>query len=145
MPRPKSVEKRARLAIAYLRADDDCGIREQRRRIQGLALLSGFEIVAERADSGPDAVTTDGPGWKSAMEQVRARQVGVLLISKVDRCASSFQQLAKIIETCDRYKTILVFCHEGLDTSSAGGKFGNYIQKCQSAIDSTTHLWHSGM
>ena len=50
------------------------------------------------------------------------RQVGAVLIAKLDRCTRSVADLASLIDTFSRRGVALISAAESLDTSSAGGR-----------------------
>ena len=50
------------------------------------------------------------------------RQVGAVLIAKLDRCARPVADLAQLIDTFTRRGVALISVAESLDTSSAGGR-----------------------
>ena len=56
------------------------------------------------------------------MDAVHGRQVGAVLIAKLDRCTRSVADLASLIDTFSRRGVALISAAESLDTSSAGGR-----------------------
>ena len=56
------------------------------------------------------------------MGAVHGRQVGAVLIAKLDRCTRSVADLASLIDTFSRRGVALISAAESLDTSSAGGR-----------------------
>ena len=56
------------------------------------------------------------------MGAVHGRQVGAVLIAKLDRCTCSVADLASLIDTFSRRGVALISAAESLDTSSAGGR-----------------------
>ena len=59
------------------------------------------------------------------MGAVHGRQVGAVLIAKLDRCTRSVADLASLIDTFSRRGVALISAAESLDTSSAGGRSGS--------------------
>ena len=61
------------------------------------------------------------------MGAVHGRQVGAVLIAKLDRCTRSVADLASLIDTFSRRGVALISAAESLDTSSAGGRLVVYV------------------
>ena len=68
------------------------------------------------------ADSLDRPGWQRVMGAVHGRQVGAVLIAKLDRCTRSVADLASLIDAFSRRGVALISAAESLDTSSAGGR-----------------------
>ena len=117
-----------RQAIGYVRvsteqqADSGLGIEAQRVKLEALATLNDFQLIDVVVDAGASAKSLDRPGWQRVMGTVHGRQVGAVLIAKLDRCTRSVADLASLIDTFSRRGVALISAAESLDTSSAGGR-----------------------
>ena len=117
-----------RQAFGYLRvstdkqADSGLSIEAQRAKVEALATLNDCQLIDVVVDAGASAKSLDRPGWQRVMDAVQARQVGAVLIAKLDRCTRSVADLAQFIDTFTRRGVALISAAESLDTSSAGGR-----------------------
>ena len=117
-----------RQAIGYLRvstdkqADSGLSIEAQRAKVEALATLNDCQLIDVVVDAGASAKSLDRPGWQRVMDAVHGRQVGAVLIAKLDRCTRSVADLASLIDTFSRRGVALISAAESLDTSSAGGR-----------------------
>ena len=118
----------SRQAIGYVRvsteqqADSGLSIAAQRVKLEALATLNDYQLIDVVVDAGAGAKSLDRPGWQRVMDAVHARQVGAVLIAKLDRCTRSVADLALLIDTFSRRGVALISAAESLDTSSAGGR-----------------------
>ena len=118
----------SRQAIGYVRvsteqqADSGLSIEAQRCKLEALATLNDYQLVDVVVDAGASAKSLDRPGWQRVMGAVHGRQVGAVLIAKLDRCTRSVADLAQLIDTFSRRGVALISAAESLDTSSAGGR-----------------------
>ena len=85
----------SRAAIGYVRvsteqqADSGLSIAAQRVKLEALATLNDFQLIDVVVDAGASAKSLDRPGWQRVMGAVHGRQVGAVLIAKLDRCTRS--------------------------------------------------------
>ena len=100
----------------------DCQIEAQRCKLEALATLNDYQLIDVVVDAGASAKSLDRPGWQRVMDAVHGRQVGAVLIAKLDRCTRSVADLASLIDTFSRRGVALISAAESLDTSSAGGR-----------------------
>ena len=118
----------SRQAIGYVRvsteqqADSGLSIAVQRVKLEALAVLNDYQLIDVVVDAGASAKSLDRPGWQRVMGAVHGRQVGAVLIAKLDRCTRSVADLASLIDTFSRRGVALISAAESLDTSSAGGR-----------------------
>ena len=118
----------SRQAIGYVRvsteqqADSGLSIAAQRVKLEALATLNDYQLIDVVVDAGASAKSLDRPGWQRVMGAVHGRQVGTVLIAKLDRCTRSVADLASLIDTFSRRGVALISAAESLDTSSAGGR-----------------------
>ena len=118
----------SRQAIGYVRvsteqqADSGLSIAAQRVKLEALAVLNDYQLIDVVVDAGASAKSLDRPGWQRVMGAVHGRQVGAVLIAKLDRCTRSVADLASLIDTFSRRGVALISAAESLDTSSAGGR-----------------------
>ena len=91
-------------------------------KLEALATLNDYQLIHVVVDAGASAKSLDRPGWQRVMGAVHGRQVGAVLIAKLDRCTRSVADLATLIDTFSRRGVVLISAAESLDTSSAGGR-----------------------
>ena len=118
----------SRQAIGYVRvsteqqADSGLSIAAQRVKLEALAVLNDYQLIDVVVDAGAAAKSLDRPGWQRVMDAVHGRQVGAVLIAKLDRCTRSVADLAQLIDTFTRRDVAFISAAESLDTISAGGR-----------------------
>ena len=69
-------------------------IAAQRVKLEALATLNDYQLIDVVVDAGASAKSLDRPGWQRVMGAVHGRQVGAVLIAKLDRCTRSVADLA---------------------------------------------------
>jgi site-specific DNA recombinase len=96
-----------RVAVAYLRCStdrQDLSPRVQREAIERWAASSGVTVAAWHEDPGVSGGTAleDRPGLLAALEDVRARGAGVLVVARRDRLARDVLTAALVERLCER-------------------------------------------
>lgn len=87
-----------------------------------MALVQGVELVDVVVDAGESAKDTDRPGLRRALAMIESREVGGLIVAKLDRLTRSVKDLAELMEMFNRRGASLVSVAESLDTGSAAGR-----------------------
>ena len=54
-------------------------------KLEALATLNDYQLIDVVVDAGASAKNLDRPGWQRVMGAVHGRQVGAVLIAKLDR------------------------------------------------------------
>ena len=117
------------LAVGYVRvsterqADSGLSIEAQQEKVRALATVHDVELFDVVIDAGQSAKSLDRPGWKRIMAMVDRREVGAVLVAKLDRCTRSLVDLGRLLDTFGRRQVALVSAAESLDTSTANGRF----------------------
>jgi DNA invertase Pin-like site-specific DNA recombinase len=113
-------------AVAYLRAqahipDVDEALARQRRTLEQLAEVRGWELVAVHEDRG-SALANGRPGLDAALAALDAGDATVLATTKLDRLTRSRTFLIDLFDRAERGGWDIVTCHDLIDTTEPIGK-----------------------
>ena len=114
-------------AIGYCRVSTDkqtekgVSLEAQTEKIRALAVVHGFELI-EVVQDGESAKSLHRPGMQRVLEMVRRREVGAVIIAKLDRLTRSVKDLCELLELFEHRQVALISVAESLDTSSAAGR-----------------------
>lgn len=102
----------------YCRVSTETQVLEpQVSELKGYAEMKRWEVVAMHQDVMSGAKRTGRDGLDAVMRMVREREVGAVLVVKIDRLARSMTHLAQLIGEFDKYDVALVATSQGIDTS----------------------------
>jgi DNA invertase Pin-like site-specific DNA recombinase len=116
-------------AIGYVRVSTEDQAREgvsldnQKAKIRAYAELKDLELVGIVEDAGISAKNLNRPGAQTVLEMARKKEVGAVIVYKLDRM---FRSTVDALETTRRFDKWGVAFHsiqETLDTQSAMGRF----------------------
>jgi len=116
-------------AVGYIRVSTEeqavsgLSLSNQREKIEGYGKLHDLVIQEIVSDPGQSGATIDRPGLQSILGMVRRREIGAVVILKLDRLSRCQKHILEIIELLERYQVRLISVQESLDTSSASGRF----------------------
>lgn len=114
----KSTEERLDMQFNSLEAQRDACIAYIASQVH-----AGWNAIKHRFDDpGFSGGTLERPALKRLMEKVRARDVDVILVHKVDRLTRSLADFAKIAELFDHHGVSFVSVTQHLDTSTSMGR-----------------------
>ncbi|MGH3429976.1 MAG: recombinase family protein, partial [Mycobacteriales bacterium] len=102
--------------------DSGAGLEAQASALKAAAASRGWaiELVTEEAASGKSMDRR--PVLAEALARLKAGDVDVLAVSKLDRLTRSLLDFARLLERSDREKWSLVVIDLGVDTSSPSGR-----------------------
>ena len=115
-------------AIAYLRVSTDeqaesgLGLADQQEIVEAEAARRGWNNLLVIADHGYSARNLSRPGISEALELLRTKQAGTLVVSKLDRLSRSLIDFAGLMERARREGWELVVLDLGVDTTTAAGE-----------------------
>ena len=115
-------------AIAYLRVSTEdqkqngISIAAQEERIRQYAGLYGHELIEIISDAGLSAKNLHRPGIQRIIDLMTRREIGAVIVSKLDRLTRSVRDLADIIDLSNRTEVALISVAEHIDTGSAAGR-----------------------
>ena len=115
-------------AIAYLRvsteeqAESGLGLADQQAVVEAEAERRGWNNLLVIADHGYSAKNLSRPGIAEALELLRTRQAGTLVVSKLDRLSRSLMDFAGLMERARREGWELVVLDLGVDTTTPAGE-----------------------
>jgi len=114
-------------AIGYCRVSTDkqsekgVSLEAQTEKIRAMAVVHGFELI-EVVEDGESGKSLNRPGMQRVLEMVRRREVGAVIIAKLDRLTRSVKDLCELLELFEHREVALISVAESLDTSSAAGR-----------------------
>ena len=118
-------------AAVYLRVsteeqkDSGLGIKAQRTRCQGMALVKDWRVVGEYADEGISGTkdAADRPELARLLADAEAGQLDAVIINSLDRLGRKTRLVLDLVERLTAAGVAVVSCKESLDTTTATGKF----------------------
>jgi DNA invertase Pin-like site-specific DNA recombinase len=114
--------------LAYLRvstseqADSRAGLDAQRAAITSEAVRRGWTEVEFIEDAGHSAKTIKRPGLEIALAALKRGDVGVLVVSKMDRLSRSLLDFAGIMQRAQREGWALVALDSPADLTTPSGE-----------------------
>jgi site-specific DNA recombinase len=93
----------------------------QENYLRSYAAAKSWRIVKVFREKGFSAKTTQRPALQSLLGAVKAGEVDVVAIYKLDRLTRSVRDLCDLVVFLKRYRVELVSLTESLDTSTASG------------------------
>jgi site-specific DNA recombinase len=83
----------------------------------------GWTLVSDHFDDGGlSGASSDRPALQSLMELVRARQIAIVVVYKVDRLTRSLADFAKLVELFDEHGVSFVSVTQSFNTTSSMGR-----------------------
>lgn len=113
-------------AIGYVRVStgrQDYSLEAQQDKIRAMATVKGIDLSEVIVDRDEFSGNLARPGVQRVMEMVKRRQVGMVIITKLDRLTRSTADAIALMNLFNRTKVALVSIGESLDTQSAMGEF----------------------
>lgn len=126
--RGKRTEK-PRITVAYCRvstteqAVEGHSLDVQRARLEALATVGERQPIREWfVDDGCSASSLDRPEVQRLLMAIRRREVGAVLVTKLDRLTRRLRDLLDIVDLCEKTGTVLVSATESIDTATNAGR-----------------------
>jgi len=113
------------MIIGYTRVStgkQDLSLSLQEKKINQYAELQDLELNNIILDNGMSAKTFDRPGIKQIIELIKAKQVKIIIIYKLDRLTRSIKDLNEFIELTLKYNVSLVSIQDSINTQTATGR-----------------------
>jgi site-specific DNA recombinase len=83
----------------------------------------GWVLVRDRFDDGGlSGASLDRPALQNLLDRVRARQIDVIVVYKVDRLTRSLADFAKLVELFDQHEVSFVSVTQSFNTTSSMGR-----------------------
>lgn len=100
----------------------DTGLEAQQRTLREWCKLNGHEGYLEFSDAGVSGMKSSRPEFDRMMEQVRAGEIGTVLVYSFSRFARSTKHLIDSLEEFNRLGVSFISKTEQIDTSTPIGK-----------------------
>ena len=84
--------------------------------------FNGWEYYKTFSDGGISGGTMERPGLQSLLEEIRARNIQVVVVYKVDRLSRSIFDFHKMMQEFSKYDCNFVSITQSFDTSNSMGK-----------------------
>lgn len=84
--------------------------------------FNGWEYYKTYSDGGISGGTMERPGLKTLLNDIRARNIQVVVVYKVDRLSRSIIDFHKMMQEFDKYGCNFVSITQSFDTSNSMGK-----------------------
>ena len=116
-------------AVGYVRVSTEEQAREgvslenQKAKIKAYAELNELELIEVVADEGLSAKNLNRPGIKKILDMARNKEIGALVVYKLDRAFRSTIDALEVTKELDNYGIGFHSINERLDTKSPLGKF----------------------
>lgn len=123
-----AAEPQNRRIVAYIRVSTDdqavngISIDAQKARLSSYAAAMALGVSEIVVDAGESAKSLQRPGLQQILAGVRSREIGTVIVLKLDRLTRSTRDLAELLELFGKADAALVSVSESLDTSSAAGR-----------------------
>lgn len=129
-PQAEARAAAATVAVGYLRvstdeqADSGAGLDAQRDAITKAAAARGWDIADWCTDAGVSGSVAPGDrgGMACALDLLTSGGVGILLVSKLDRCSRDISDFALLLERARREGWQVVALDLGVDTTTPVGE-----------------------
>lgn len=111
-------------ALTYSRVstERDQNPEAQRAELARYCEARGWEVVEHIVDHGYSGGTDQRPGLKQLLSMVRARQVDVVVVVKLDRLARSLRHLISMLDEFTSLGVLFVSVGDQIDLSTASGR-----------------------
>jgi site-specific DNA recombinase len=95
----------------------------QEQRIHAMAVAKGWDLADTLVDFDEFSGDLDRPGVERVLNLVKNKQVGAVIVTKLDRLTRSTRDCITLIELFNKKNVALVSMAENLDTKSPMGRF----------------------
>ena len=83
----------------------------------------GWTLIPDRFDDGGlSGASLDRPALQTLLEAVRAKQIDIIVVYKVDRLTRSLADFAKLVELFDKHEVSFVSVTQSFNTTSSMGR-----------------------
>ena len=116
-------------AIGYIRvstedqAKEGISLDNQAAKIKAYSELKDLDLIEIVADAGISAKNLNRPGVKKVLELARKKEIGAMVVYKLDRLFRSTVDAIETTELFDKQDIAFHSINENLDTQSAMGRF----------------------
>ena len=104
-------------------AENGYSLEDQERKGQAQAIAKGWVVVEDRyVDDGYSGTLRHRPALDRLLTAIKAGDVDVLIVTKMDRLARSLKLLLELWDTIESYGATVVVIEESIDTSTSVGR-----------------------
>lgn len=106
-----------------MQAEHGISLEAQEALLRREAEHRGYELVRVFVNRGMSGKNTERPELQAMLEMVRAREVAVVIIPRLDRLGRCTRDVIEMVEMFTDHGVELISLHEHFDTSSPMGRF----------------------
>ena len=123
-----SVGSSPRATVIYTRVSTDdqaregCSLAAQKEACDLLCRLRQLPGTLPVEDAGYSAKSLNRPGIQQVLRDIRAGQIGAVVVWRLDRLTRRLRDLLDLVDLCDQHSVALVSVTEQLDTSTPMGR-----------------------
>lgn len=110
------------LTYSRVSTERDQSPEAQRAELARYCVARGWEMTEEVVDHGYSGGTDQRPGLKRLLALVRAREVDVVVVTKLDRLARSLRHLITLLDEFGTLNVQFVSLHDQIDLTTASGR-----------------------
>jgi site-specific DNA recombinase len=125
--RKKEVTKMTK-AIGYIRvstqdqADSGLSLTHQQNKIRAYCEALDLELVDVAVDAGYTARNTNRPALQNIMQLMKSKQIGAVVIFKLDRLTRNVKDLGMLTELFEKTGVSLISVSDSINTGTAAGR-----------------------
>ena len=117
--------EKPRRVYGYVRVStdrQDLSLEVQAEKLKAMASIKGLPDLEIIVDEDESAKNLKRPGVQHLLAMVRAGEVSMIIIAKLDRLTRSVRDLAELVDLFNVHGVSLISVSETLDTSTAVGR-----------------------
>jgi DNA invertase Pin-like site-specific DNA recombinase len=103
-------------------ATEGVSLAAQQAKIEAYAVVKDWTLGEVIVDAGLSAKTLKRPGLQRVLAMVRAREVDVVVVAKLDRLSRRVRDVYDVVEFFEKKGVALVSLQESLDATTATGR-----------------------
>jgi site-specific DNA recombinase len=103
-------------------ATEEVSLAAQRAKIEAYAVVKDWTLGEVIVDAGLSAKTLKRPGLQRVLAMVRAREMDVVVVAKLDRLSRRVRDMYDLVELFEKKGVALVSLQESLDATTATGR-----------------------
>ncbi len=103
-------------------ATDGYSIGVQKEKLSAYATAQSYDIAGIYSDEGFSGKDLHRPAMERLLAAVKAKQIDIVLIYKLDRLSRHVKDVLELVELFDKYSVTLYSLNENLDLSSPFGR-----------------------
>lgn len=96
---------------------------EQEARLKNFCLAKGYEVYKVYEDAGISAKNTNRPKFQEILQDMKDKNINLILAYKLDRITRSVRDLENLIVELEKYECGIECMMDNINTTDSNGKF----------------------